>query len=303
MIDENYVEKTEQLTTDTDSVNALIQEPIFYFTLIESTTMHEYIEKQNYVAFHYAKQNCFTVKMNDYNMRLTIKEGDIFISKKASDYEILQFDDHLTTIISIYIHEKYFEEAFIQEMQKGKYINEFLNDSERKYSNLKFNKILPQERNLFNNILSSISKHPENENYMQLIVNNILLHIAFYYECTFDVFEKSDKAKIIEYVENHIKDANIIALAEKLHYSTSHTSEKVKIIFGKTFKALIRDQRLKKANSLVQNTNLSSQEISSEIGYANSCSFIKAFKKEFSYTPQQCEKYNNEEDDELEDEA
>ncbi|MGB4255495.1 MAG: AraC family transcriptional regulator [Rectinema sp.] len=55
--------------------------------------------------------------------------------------------------------------------------------------------------------------------------------------------------------------------------------------FGETFSSKLQSFRLSKAKELLAQTELSIEEISIQIGYGNSHSFRRAFKRVFGITP------------------
>ncbi len=56
-------------------------------------------------------------------------------------------------------------------------------------------------------------------------------------------------------------------------------------IYGKTFSAYVEEMRMEKAQLLLQNPNLTIQEIAETIGYTNTNSFYKAYKRYWGQSP------------------
>lgn len=91
---------------------------------------------------------------------------------------------------------------------------------------------------------------------------------------------------IKNYVSIAFNKANALeSLAAMLGVSTRQAQTLVKQITGKNFKSLILEQKMKLANSLIENTDHSLRQISDEIGYESYSSFYTAYKNFFGYSP------------------
>lgn len=93
--------------------------------------------------------------------------------------------------------------------------------------------------------------------------------------------------KIIDYINNHYAEADlsINLLAEKLGVSTSYISKIFKKNMKMNYIKYLTDVRLEHATQLLVNTDLKINEISEKVGYLNTSSFIRLFKKNYFVTP------------------
>lgn len=82
-------------------------------------------------------------------------------------------------------------------------------------------------------------------------------------------------------------DLSISMLADHFHISVAYMSTLFKRYYGQNFSDLLWTLRMKKAKELLQNTELSIDQISISIGYENMSSFRRRFKKEMGITPAQ----------------
>ena len=96
--------------------------------------------------------------------------------------------------------------------------------------------------------------------------------------------------KIVEYIEQNLKEADINELSEILGYSHVYTSSLVKKLSGKTFSELLKAKRCASAARMLLETDLPISEIISEIGYENQSFFRKMFKQTYGETPLQYRK-------------
>lgn len=94
-------------------------------------------------------------------------------------------------------------------------------------------------------------------------------------------------AEMLEYVDKNYKnpDFSLSHLAETFHYSTSYLSRIFKSELGINFMEYLLGRRMEAAKKLLEETDLSVNDIAAEVGYSNYTSFIKTFKKFFGVTP------------------
>jgi AraC-like DNA-binding protein len=96
---------------------------------------------------------------------------------------------------------------------------------------------------------------------------------------------------IKEYIDHHYSEPlNLDAVAGKFFINKYYLSHQFKEFMGYGFKKYIQLIRINKAKIMLQNTNLSINEISIRIGYDNINYFIRLFKEKEELTPYQYRK-------------
>lgn len=98
---------------------------------------------------------------------------------------------------------------------------------------------------------------------------------------------------LIKYLEVHYSEQiTNEQLANQIGYSTQYTSRLFKQIFKISPYQYLIELRIRKAKELlVNNTNLSIQEIAVQVGFNDTSYFISTFKKIENQTPKQFQKY------------
>ncbi len=97
---------------------------------------------------------------------------------------------------------------------------------------------------------------------------------------------ESKRKKIISaYLKNSYKTASLTELAGKLYLSPPYLSRLVLELFGKSFKAILIDERMRCAMTLLLESSMPINEIISSVGYENASYFHREFKKRFGTTP------------------
>lgn len=88
--------------------------------------------------------------------------------------------------------------------------------------------------------------------------------------------------QIIQTMENEIPNLENIA---KMHFLTARTLRRKLKELGVTFQQLVNEELSKKALQYLSTTDLSTEQISTRLGYSESASFIHAFKRWTGKTP------------------
>lgn len=125
-------------------------------------------------------------------------------------------------------------------------------------------------------------------------LSNLILDSTLYIKNYKEIFE--DK-KIIKQTYELINDSidtnfTLETLAQNVHLSKFHFLRMFKKDFGLTPHAFIVNERLNRANRLIQ-SGLSISEASLQVGFNDQSHFSRNFKKYFGYTPSYLQKNSN----------
>lgn len=90
---------------------------------------------------------------------------------------------------------------------------------------------------------------------------------------------------IINIIQEDYNTVTLSDIAERLSLSKPYLSKYIKEKSGSTFGDIVKRIRMKKAKSLLKNTNTKVETIADMIGYQNVEHFNRLFKKEFGTTP------------------
>lgn len=94
--------------------------------------------------------------------------------------------------------------------------------------------------------------------------------------------------KVIVYTKLHITEPiTLKELSEKFGYTPNYLSKIFKREMGKSYSDFLTEERLRIANTMLKNSDLSISEISKQTGYATTAYFCRVYKKFFGKTPSQ----------------
>lgn len=97
--------------------------------------------------------------------------------------------------------------------------------------------------------------------------------------------ESARRMEIMAYINENYRTASLTELADRLYLSPPYMSKTIKESFGKTFKELLVEERIKRARELFCTTDLTIGDIIRSLGYENESYFHREFKKRFGITP------------------
>lgn len=92
---------------------------------------------------------------------------------------------------------------------------------------------------------------------------------------------------IMNYVKNHYKDVTLDDLAENFNLSKPYLSKYIKENAGITFQEAVKKARMKKARTMLKESNQTVESIAAFVGYENVEHFNRLFKKSYGMTPVQ----------------
>lgn len=91
--------------------------------------------------------------------------------------------------------------------------------------------------------------------------------------------------KLQDYLCNNLKHATLQDFARSVDYNSTYLSRIIKQNTASTFSDLLQTCRLQKAKQLLEQTDLTIENISAELGFANPSGFYKQFCATFGMTP------------------
>lgn len=96
--------------------------------------------------------------------------------------------------------------------------------------------------------------------------------------------------EIISYIQSHYEDVTLETLSEEFHLSKPYLSKYIKEKAGLTFQEVVKEERMKKARTLLKETMKSVETVAADVGYENVEHFNRLFKKSYGITPVQFRK-------------
>ncbi len=105
------------------------------------------------------------------------------------------------------------------------------------------------------------------------------------------------RREILGYIQSNYKTATLTELAERMFLTPPYLSKTINDVFGKGFKELLFEERMRRAIELVTKSNVPIGAVIESIGYENESYFHKEFKKHTGMTPLKMRKQSRSERD------
>lgn len=90
---------------------------------------------------------------------------------------------------------------------------------------------------------------------------------------------------ILHYIYDNCKDVTLQYIAQKFNYSVPYLSKIISDSVNQTFKEILYKTRIDKALQMLSSLDDPIEKVSEELGYKNTASFYRAFKKVIGMTP------------------
>lgn len=93
------------------------------------------------------------------------------------------------------------------------------------------------------------------------------------------------KTTVLDYVREHYSDGTLKDLSERMFLSAPYLSGLIASLFGKNFKQLLVDEKMKRAKNMICRTKIPIGDIIRSVGYENASYFHKEFRDRYGTTP------------------
>ena len=229
------------------------------------------------------------------NHDIWLEPGDFCILSPNTTHCISAASDD-AIVFAIVIDKKLFNSAFIQLMNQQNILSDFF--SEILYGLSASPYIIFQTeadtfiRDIILNMYYEICDKEEffNENvvlyFRQLMIALLRKHTQHVLVATPEYNYYDDKiVAILNYIEVHYQNLTLHELAKNFNYNETYLSRIIKQHTQKSFLDLLFETQMKHAKRLLDETNMSINEISHEIGCFDVSHFHKKFKKYYGESP------------------
>jgi len=213
-----------------------------------------------------------------------------FVEKKHTFYYPQEMENHLfsavkfretETISSIFASLRY--ENFTRRHLSTSMYELLIANLESTLFKLYHDLLLEQRTDIIESMLQPFKKEADAID----IVEKEFLFLANRNEETRSPRSQQLCLSIQEYLEKNYMDPNLSLsfIAEHFHFSDSYFSQFYKDSFGESFSAALENIRLKHAKQLILENRISIEQIAQLVGYTNSTTFRRAFKRNTGYSP------------------
>ncbi|MDO5423319.1 MAG: AraC family transcriptional regulator [Eubacteriales bacterium] len=221
-------------------------------------------------------------------------QGTLCFIAPYVEHSVGVFDDSI--VLNIMLQHSTFDDIFFNLLRSQNVLSSFFLSNLYTTSKMSCLCFQVEDEELINLLLSMILEEVVEDDYTYRILSHI---ISIFFtklvrkygkstaSYTLDSEINQNALDILSYINDHYKTVTLEDVAEHYHYTPAHCSRLIKAETGQNFTQLLRNVRLRRAETLLLTTSCSVEEISYMIGYENAATFIKRFKEQYQMTPGQ----------------
>lgn len=223
-----------------------------------------------------------------------LTEGDVCILSPYTKHDTVLLSKE-SYIFPIFIKEQGFRDTFFSLLPKNDILSGFFKkilseSSEPNYLLFRTNASY-EIRDIMRHLFMEKFRYDKYTEYCNIYWVNLLFASILRDQQTYSQFSsyqsRPDYAPILRYIQSHYNMITLPRLAEIFHYSVPYLSKIIKASTGKNFKQLVKELKMRKALQYLEETTLSIEEISEEIGYSSADHFYHVFRDFQGMSPQQ----------------
>ena len=246
-----------------------------------------------FLEINYVYKGHYRQRIN--NQLFDLKEGDILLMDVESRHSIEALGDE-DILINILFQNKGVSINWLKQLQgENSLLYQFLlSDSSQHFKRNNFLLLHTDEDIPVRQILlEMMTEYFLPQDFSQQMLKHYL-PLFFYHlarllptiEKTIDLqLEESTYAQVLKIIDREYASIGLAELAKRLNFNKNYLSNLIKTESGQTFTQLVNQRKLKKAQLLLQTTQLPIQEIALSVGFSNKTYFYEKYKETFGHGP------------------
>ena len=245
----------------------------------------------DYMEFMYVYAGSITHMID--GTRIVLQSGDILFLNRHIRHSILRAEEKDIGIN--FIASNAFLQYILHNVENNAIMHGFLTRNFDPHGAGEYLHFRTQDcfpiRNLLDNLIYAVMHHsPDDYAILSQIVSLLFTYLAHYQNTLGDCRRIVSPAVALRqsvciYIEQRYTDATLTDLANRLGYTEEYLSRRIHELCGKTFRALLAEQRLSVAEKLLTSSDLSVEEIIRTVGYENQSYFHRIFRSRHCTTP------------------
>lgn len=229
-----------------------------------------------------------------------LHSGDVFILAPRVQHAVCAYCDN-AIMVNILVRTRVFEQSFMNLLPEDYILRSFFANVLYGSSDMPYLLFSVGDdqclREYVQSLLTESNGHRQHyDTMLRLIVSQMFIYLLR--EHKQDVIIPQLKAQsitenvlvILSRIEDHYTSITLSEMAEFFNYSERQLSRIIKSATGFSFEDIIKRLRMKRAQELLETSDLSISDIAASIGYYDASSFRQAFKKYYHQTPQEFRK-------------
>lgn len=255
--------------------------------------------KHNFIHMLFVDSGC--IKINIKNAEsFTLKRGDICLINFGSDFEI-EFIETELNLFMYTMKKSFFDNSMLGHLADYDSLYKFFQYCLLEYSDMNTHLVFKTNHFTINQILYILinSIYDYDENLLQITFKYLMDYLSQSKFAEFDIYRSSDlKTSLIDSILKYINENNdsvtLKELGNYFNYHPNYISSLVREKTKTTFSEHVTNSRMIKAAAMLRDTDEKIIEIAHKVGYGESSSFYRVFRKVYNCSPSEYrDKFNN----------
>jgi len=255
--------------------------------------IHERFHRQDFFFINYAYTGDYGAQSYRFDHHVTIRENECYIGQPFSGYALYGAGDEDIIIIGVLIKKEVFYRIFLPSIASDFRLLHFFLDPKVNAFSDEFIHLTDLKNDSIRKLVELMvieyaNKAPDTQEILKSMTMTLIRMLARQFRISRGEPEKGETMeKMICFMEEHLDHVTLSMLSAAFGYHPAYISSRLSERTGKTFSQILLSQRMERAVFLMENTELSIEEITPMIGYADKSNFHKAFREYYGKTPRQ----------------
>ena len=258
-----------------------------------SSGEQELFHRHDFFYFNYTYKGQYESLSYRYDQKIVIRENELYAGQPFAGHALCVHDNQETIIIGVLVRRETFFRSFLPLLSTGSRLFRFFLDPTTRHYSEEFLHFKVADtcgvRALLEMMVTEYAfKRPDTQDMLKPLALAFLMQITRQYGSAHPASAEEPLAEqIVRYMNEHIGHVSLKEIAARFSYHPNYLSTLLRRELGKTFSALLLEQRMERAAILLRGSTLSVEEIGSMLGYSNSSNFYKAFRDYYAATPRE----------------
>lgn len=250
--------------------------------------------RHNYTEMMYMCSGETIHTVNDM-VSLTLRSGELLLLNQHASHAIARAGE--TDIAVNFVVLPSFFDIALDMIGADNVLGKFLVDSLKEVANVPgflhfcVADVLPVQNLVENLLLSLVNRQSNSRNINQKTMGLLFLQLL---NCTERLAIQPEPnhgsrlvIRVLREIEENYSGVQLSDIAKQQEVTVPYLSRHIHEMTGRSFKQLLMEKRLAKAAALLEQSNLSVQDIIAIVGYENTSFFYRAFRKKFGMSPRE----------------
>lgn len=261
----------------------------------QSDECGEKFHYHDFFHFNFALKGSFESTCGSDRRLVVTNEGELCAGQPFSGHAIGPHDNNDTLIVGVLIKQSAMQELFLPLLSPNASLFRFLVDPTIDVRSDAFIHFSLGEMTEIRQLLSlMVEEYASKQEDSQSVLRGLVLSLLALVSRRFSeqggqpvVAQDSAPDEIVQYIRTHSDSATLTEVAGHFGYAPSYLSGLIKAKSGKSFSEIVLSERMARAAMMLEGTNLSVEEVSRFLGYGNTSSFYRAWRKYYGTSPRE----------------